>query len=323
MQSLKEQQLKKFNLFTLAVLLATGFQNKSFASAAALDPTRSVISEELALSLGRSIRYQTASADPLIPISEHTQILPEIERVIYNAGSNNLVVFYDIDDCLTMPINPACLPCSYAKRHKAEFSSLTAHLSPVESSIVWNLKYTEHGARLTEPGIPDILKMIQESDVKTYGLTASMAGKIGDVTESNHRRRVAVLKDLGIDFGQRDLEFVFDEFPPFHESPPVYYNGVCFSQTSGDHGSTTKGELIIALLRRLKMKPTHVMLVDDSKRNLDRFDFDMKSHGITPISVLYKSDEVHKDREISVAEYRATIADLVTKAKTATKRPMK
>lgn len=270
-----------------------------------------------ALAAARAKTYAGAKAE-FVDITHHKDILKSVLEAIKVFGPEGVWVAYDIDDCITYPDHPACLPCSYDEAYETTFYSLIKGLDPVQSAIVWNLKYVESESKLTEDNIPDILKTLKDWGVRTFGLTASMAGALKSPDDSNHYRRVNVLDHLGVHFNSPDGEYVMDRFPKFHRSHPVYYNGVAFAQSSGDYGSATKGEIIMDLAHRWG-KPAVVFMVDDSGRNLHRVDHVLKENGIDCRPFKYKSDRVHEKRYISEKDYIAKIGELRFLAETATK----
>ena len=265
----------------------------------------------------RAEKFARAQAD-LIPITAHDMILTDLNAFMTEYGAENIWVVYDIDDCVTFPDHEACLPCSYGDTHKDAFKELVKDLNPVELSIVWNLKYRTQISVLTEDTFPALLATLKDTGIRTIGLTASMAGAVLFPADRQHQVRHDILKSLGVTFNAPQEEIVFNQFPQFHKSHPVYYNGIGFAQTSANHGSTTKGEFLIALAQRWAQKPKAVFFIDDSSTNLHRFGQTMGEHDIAYRGYLYRSPIVHTTRTISPENYSQFIKLLITYAKVAT-----
>lgn len=248
-------------------------------------------------------------------IEKHDQILSGINALIAEYGAENISVYYDIDDCATYPDHAACLPESYSKTHKDTFNEHIKGLDPIQKSIVWNLKYRLPKSLLTDDALPDVLNTLKNAGVTTMGLTASMSGEVISPSDCQYEARCSILEKLGVQFNAPQQTIVFDEFPKFHRSHPVYHNGIGFTQTSQNHGSTTKGEFIVALEKQLNKRSKAVVLIDDSSSNLHRTAQTIRENGIAFVGYQFHSERVHTIRTISEANYSQYIKHLVNIAR--------
>jgi hypothetical protein len=270
------------------------------------------------LSQERAELFKDARADTIITIDNHSEILNDIDRAIAEHGAENIIVVYDIDDCVTYPDHAACLPGSYSDEHKATFQGMIEDLDPIQKCIVWNLKYREPKSLLTDDALPAVLKTLKDSGVSTLGLTASLAGAVKSPTDCQQLARFQTLQRLEIEFNAPDEEIILEQFPKFHQNHPVYYRGIGFAQTSENFGSTTKGEFFIALMQRWNKKPKAVLFIDDSMTNLNRFAHTMRQNEINCSCYQFISERVHTKKTISAGNYSRFINQLIIAARKAT-----
>lgn len=270
------------------------------------------------LALARKLDFQYSSINILRSIDRHIGILDDLDALLLQYNPENIWVIYDIDDCITYPDHPACLPCSYENAYAKIFEELMEDLDPIQKSIVWNLKYRLSENVLTEYNFPMTLQSINNRGVLTMGLTASMAGGVLQLDDEHHKERYKTLSNLGVSWNAPKEEILLDEFPSFHRSCPIYYHGLGFSQTSGDFGSTTKGEFLLALMKRWNIKPSCVLFIDDSPTNLRRFSHVMDQNGIDCFCYLYRSPLVHEVQNITEKKYKKHINKLISLARRST-----
>ena len=142
--------------------------------------------------------------------------------------------------------------------------------------------------RLIEPGIADHLRRLQDSGNMVIGLT-SRPNSFIPLT----RRQ---LLRLGIDLSRSAPRLPQFELAP-GDCPPTYTQGILHSYM------VNKGETLVEFMRIIKDRPTKVVFVDDSERNVARVTAAMAEIGLECDACRYTAlDNVRAQFDPEIAE---------------------
>jgi FMN phosphatase YigB (HAD superfamily) len=222
--------------------------------------------------------------------------LSEFEQAVYQLKENSLVIF-DVDDTLIIPGDRILRTGNAAVMNRLVREILNNHaLVPID-------KYPEDylhsqvllgwGGILIDQKVLTLIKYMQEKHIKVIALTNVGTGPFGTI-QSQEDLRFEELTQVGIDFSQAFPHHPYLVFPALavvESSPPVFKQGILFS------AYVPKGEVLRAFLKHMKWKPTHILFVDDRKKQIDSVEAVMQEEGIEVTSFYYQAVK-HMPREL-------------------------
>lgn len=175
---------------------------------------------------------------------------------------NEILCVFDIDNTITI------VECKYSYwpnvcKWRNEFDNIKNKYKDVDTNIVYTNLLIEYPARVLDN---DIYDLFEKLNCKKLMLTASLAGKFGNI-DNMEEYRYNILSRFNISF---ESEFnidrhIFDNFEPNFNSYPSYYKGILFS--NGENGTTDKGKVLRAFLKKVNFNPKCIILIDDNPTN--------------------------------------------------------
>ena len=197
----------------------------------------------------------------------------EVENLIKDNLSDNLVLFLDIDDTL---IRPAARAFTSVGKNFIDYIKGNKNIYDNYEKIIstWRLN---RQILLVDKNWPKIINNLKNS-VKIYGLSKMDTGNFGLINSMQEWRYNELLK-LGIEFSLSSELEAYDNKALAGES--VFYGGI-FST-----GFSSKSATINSYLQLLN--PNIIILVDDRLENLiDVHDF-CENNNIKFIGILFKA----------------------------------
>jgi hypothetical protein len=197
-----------------------------------------------------------------------------IDSLLEQQLPHELFVAFDIDMTITQPDHPAVYYPNL-RAHRALYTQLMSTLSPAERDRKVTLSIQLLPQRLVEPETPRIIKEIQQTGIQTIAFTASLAGPLffnptpTQAPQHIEALRFEWLKKFNIDFAQFSTEdFVLDEIPAHNDQCPVFFKGILCA--NGEQGKdSSKGDVLIAFLKKMDLQPKAIVLIDDRMPNLE------------------------------------------------------
>lgn len=205
-----------------------------------------------------------------------TSDFERIEDLTKKLDASSLVLF-DVDATLIVP-NDAIL-----KPHGRDlFNQLVA--GHTERDLFRDIRMKASHSLVDVRSI-DLVYDLQKKKIPVLALTASPA-KIKGV-EPPGNWRVDELKHYGFDFSQAlpDCHFMELEKDNNQQHYPLYKSGVLYSSFHA------KGTILAAFLRKLDLKPTLVIFVDDELRHVQSVVSSLEKEGILCVGVHYTAAE--------------------------------
>ena len=128
-------------------------------------------------------------------------------------------------------------------------------------------------SKLIDPNMLQIIKKIQEKNIKIIAVTSGKIGQYGEI-ESREDLRFDVLKKLGFDFSSSFSvsNITLDNKP--NEIPLIFKNGILFTSNA------LKGDSLSKFLQHIKFKPKKLIHIDNSMRMLVNMESYCKENNI-------------------------------------------
>ncbi|EFB41392.1 DUF2608 domain-containing protein [Parachlamydia acanthamoebae] len=229
---------------------------------------------------------------------QQIQHINEINAYIENIDEDTLVVF-DVDEVLISTtdifLHPECdeifLGLIYDAFEKAKTDKEKDELENQLSLTMLLPKRV-----LVEGSTPGFIESLQVKGIKTMALTSCPTGRFG-VIPSVEQWRIRHLKTLGIDFSAEapcQESFSLTEICKKNRPAPLFENGILFSK------GYSKGEVLIAFLKRINWKPSNVLFIDDLADNLESVkqyldEFDIPFVGFHYLGASLPKDKIDPD----------------------------
>lgn len=187
---------------------------------------------------------------PFVRQSFEITRMDEIERALVPGA---LVVF-DVDNTMLEPVGMlGSDQWFYALLEQLEKQGIAEDPAVDQAMAMWNEVQDQLPVRSVDPRTPALIAELHAKKIPMLVLTAR-TDDIAAVTE-------AQLRSVGINFADKDP-------PPNIElqlaSPAKLINGIVYVGEKN-----VKGEVLVALLNKLSLKPSRVVFVDDKKKHVE------------------------------------------------------
>lgn len=196
----------------------------------------------------------------IIPVNE----MKEVFEYIHTADSKTLVIF-DVDMVLVQPSDPA-FQMKNIKRFGPICKRIVKELPPEKQMLFLSLMTINSSPMLIDACTLELLQTMAQRNIPAIALTANLTGSLGPIQDMAEWR-VGSLRLLGIDFShltpyQKPL--IFDDLLKFRGNYSTYLDGILFV-----NGPTvSKGEALLAFLKKTCFLPDKVIFIDDKEENL-------------------------------------------------------
>jgi len=248
----------------------------------------------------------------------------KMDELLLQHTANDCLVAFDIDMTLLQPDHPAVYYPNLRK-HVGIYKAIMETLSPAERDRKATLTVQILPQRLVEPQTPDIVRGIQAKGVSTLAFTASLCGpmlytttKITSLATRIETLRFEILKRYDLHFDQlfKTESIVFDEIPAHNHQHPIFFKGILCANGEQGKGSD-KGSVLVAFMKRMRLSPKVVILVDDRMPNLEAVDRALKNHdpSIQFLGIEYQGAFEYAPESISEEAFRAFWEDFASQAK--------
>lgn len=259
----------------------------------------------------------------IIPAQNMHIVEQHIDKLLAQQSPKDLLVAFDIDMTLTQPDHPAVYYHNL-KTHRAIYMELMSTLTPAERDRKVTLTVQLLPQRLVESDTPLIIKKIQETGTKTIAFTASLAGPLFfDPAHSKNPQRIEALRfehlqkaniNFEQSFGAQD--FILDHIPAHNDQYPVFFKGILCA--NGEQGKdSSKGDVLIAFLKKMDLHPKTIVLIDDRMPNLESVAHALTIHypQIKFLGLEYQGAFDYAPQSISAEDFRKFWEDLTKKSK--------
>lgn len=208
----------------------------------------------------------------------HAPNLDVIQSKIGQLDEQALVVF-DVDFTLIIPKDQILQPAGEAY-YQIFLTKLRAMKE--EGARLGSIIALQAEVALVNPCSLTLLDQLKDRKIKTVTLTAMPTGRFGTF-ESAEDWRFKQLKDLGIDLSWSFPEKPYIEFNSLDPSKanPVFKKGIL---ASAKH---PKGQVLVAFLNQLNLKPSHVIFIDDRMEYIHSVEAELDKTGIPHTSFHY------------------------------------
>jgi hypothetical protein len=158
---------------------------------------------------------------------------------------------------------------------------------------------------LIDPQMKTLLDSLGKKKVAKMALTGNFTGKFRGI-ENMEQWKIDCLNKLGIDFSQgapHADSITFDELPSYRSNYCVYTKGILFV-----NGSTaTKGEALVAFLKRTGQSPKKVIFIDDREEHVKSVEASLQAFNssIEYTGVHFTGAKDYPSKVISEGEFEA------------------
>jgi len=186
-----------------------------------------------------------------------------LKKRLNKYNSQDILCAIDIDLTILQPDHPAFY-IPNIRKHWSTYRSIEKKYPGLDTTLpfVYSFLIPQH---FVDEGIYDLLKTLR--DVKKIAFTATFSGKYLDF-QRLEVLRYEQLKEKNISFegNFENEDFILDECPSYRSNYPCFYKGVLCSNS--EKGTTTKGSVLCAFLRKVCWTPKCIVLIDDRSKNL-------------------------------------------------------
>lgn len=186
-----------------------------------------------------------------------------VEKQIALFDKKDVLCALDIDLTLLQPEHPAFY-IPNVKKHIKIYRAIEKPYAHLDKTLPFIYSFL-HKQRLVDNGIYEFLNALK--GVKTIAFTATFTGPILHFHRLE-QLRYEQLKEKNICFegNFKDEDFLLTECPSYRSQYPCFYKGVLCSNS--ENGTTTKGTVLCAFLRKINWTPKCIVLIDDRQKNL-------------------------------------------------------
>lgn len=193
----------------------------------------------------------------------------EVEKAFEGADAGTLGIF-DVEDVLIYSSDPAFQKANW--RSNQQFvKCLMKAMTPDQRWLFINFSHMQGAPLPVDADAWAAIKRIQERNVKTIALTASMPGLLGD--EYLPEWRYKQLKKLGFDFSASfpaEPSFCMNNLEYYLGRYPAFYKGILFAngELRLKAGRCNKANVLVEFITRVHWRPKKIIFVDDNRDNL-------------------------------------------------------
>lgn len=203
------------------------------------------------------------------PVGKRITSIAEIYPFIAQGATeeSQLLVVFGMDLALAMPQLPALLYLAKAE-YRTKLQRILSSLPATEQNkiLALGLQVSEH--QLVEENSLSIIKDIQELQVKSIVLTASLSRQFNNNMMSLGLQRIQKLKELGVILQNICLQekILLTNFSFYNQNYPTYYSRILCA--NGDPGTNIKGPALVSFLLHIHFYPKQIIMVDDKNERL-------------------------------------------------------
>lgn len=221
--------------------------------------------------------------------------IQSLDEISSDQFSETTLVMLDLDDVLIYPKD--ALLQNWRKGWKPEgVRAWTAE----EDTIAW----MSVSFQIMDPHGPKFLNTLQENGIPTIGFSSFAMDQAGIVTSIPDWRSQS-LKGLGLHF-KEEKEVIFPA--PMGFVPPSFEKGVLYCGDFYKQSKDKKGKVLSLYLNWLDWTPAQIVLIDDSKGNLESVEEELNKRGIPFIGFHYIPKDLDPiDEKVAELQYKTLI----------------
>ncbi len=232
----------------------------------------------------------------------------------FDGADRETLAIFDVDMVLLQPSAPA-FQMANIKRFSATCKRIMREIPQDKQMLFLSLMTTKYGAVLLDDRLPEFLAHMTQRGIPAMALTASLTGGFGSIQKMENWR-VECLRQLGIDFSRSMIHqtpIVFDELASYRGNHCLYVDGVLF--VNGN--VVSKGEALVAFLKKTELWPSSIIFVDDREENLKSVETALQTieKPIKYQGVHYTGAQRYPSKPISEEEFEAQWHQLASEAK--------
>lgn len=237
--------------------------------------------------------------------------MQEVFEYFREADSKTLAIF-DVDMVLVQPSDPA-FQMANMKRFSAICKRVLNEVPADKQMLFLSLMTIGSAPVLIDDRAPQLIQNIQARGIPAMALTANVTGSLGSVPDMAEWR-VDGLRQLGFDFSKTapyPSPLLFDTLAPYRGHFSTYRSGIFFV-----NGTTvSKGEALLAFLKKLDSCPTKVIFIDDREDNLKNLEAALRGKSVEFLGLQYGGAQQYPSQLISEEEFTFRWQQLASQVK--------
>lgn len=234
-----------------------------------------------------------------------------LQKKIAKYSKEDILIAIDIDLTLLQPEHPA-LYVPNVRKHLKSYREIEKQYSELDPTLpfMYSLLLPQH---FVDEGFYALLE--QFSEIKKIAFTATLTGAFLDI-QRLEQLRYEQLKEKNISFEDSftEKDFILETCPSYRSTYPAYYKGVLCSNS--ECGTTTKGTVLCAFLKKINWQPKCIVLIDDRTKNFQDVSKSLKEHFPTTkfIGIKYMGAHDYCPQKITKEAFKAYWAECFHKA---------
>lgn len=239
---------------------------------------------------------------PLQASIEKIESFKQIESTLESLDSNALVVI-DVDEVMLtdqdLILKPMGDPLKF-QIFNEYYSSTKNKREEEEVSKILSLSLLLSQKTLLEEDLPQMITSLQKRKIKVIALTSCPTTSFG-VIENLERWRLNHMREFGIHL-ERSFpclnRFLIGGLASSNIPMPIFNRGVLFTE------GFSKAEVLAAFLRKVEVKPSRIVFIDDLSRNLQQMDAKLAKMKIPHSGFHYQGQQTQLPPDERIARYQ-------------------
>jgi hypothetical protein len=253
----------------------------------------------------------------IVDVQTMEQVYQHFAQSWQTTAPKQILGLIDIDTVIFQPGIPA-LQLPNIIKYRDTLQKMLSTLTCQQRDILLNLLASDTMANLIDPKSPAVIKNIINNHIKTIAITSALTGNLDNIYKFEYWRYQS-LQELGIDFAAsfpNTHEIVFADVPTYLGRLPLFYNGILFSNGSGDKNYTNT-QILLEFIQKIKFHPKKIILVSYNLEEIARIEEVLQGFdkGIQFLGLRYTAAESLASPAVKQADFVKAWERLIEKAK--------
>lgn len=232
----------------------------------------------------------------IIEASDLTSFEEELKKI-----DDKALVVFDVDNTIIIPsdiiLRKNAKPLvkkilTSLKEDKSSSPHYKYSQKYLKSKVLKSIKF-----ELVDPKFPKIIQDLNEREIATIALSNSKTGSFGGIKKLENLR-INHLASVNIDFKKSFSKFATPVFDDINSSC-LFKDGVLFT------AKAPKGKVLAAFLKKMNVKPSKILFIDDNLEFVKSVDEEMNRLGIDALCFYYTQAKMLPFRpDEKIAEYQ-------------------
>lgn len=236
--------------------------------------------------------------------SETFKTIHSFEEIDRSALSIESLVIFDVDEVLITPSDAILTHAGKSFKGWQKLPRKKEEFDDLFSVALFGTNYV-----LLDKNAPKFLEKLSKDAIPNMALTSCRTGTFG-VIPFMEDWRYNQLEALGVHFSLINLEeVVFKELVDEKARPPLFKKGILYCGDFYAPEGSTKGKLLGVFLDHSKLKPNHVVFIDDELKNLQTVQEELDKRGISFEGYLFERSYEELDEKAAYLQIKTLLKE--------------